>query len=194
MPCAERLGTRESRRARGWGLRSVRAPSGEVPEWLNGLVSKTSVSLGAPGVQIPPSPPFLPAAPVAAAGGGDDNDGEVSERLNEHAWKACVSETAPGVRIPPSPPSLIVSRSTRLRALRRKTPSGTAPEDGRLRARRWVRSHAMGRVRTGSGRERSSPKGLDPGARCPGPPAGSHLPLPFPRDPGTPRGRSGRAS
>ena len=120
MPCAERLGTRESRRARGWGLRSVRAPSGEVPEWLNGLVSKTSVSLGAPGVQIPPSPPFLPAAPVAAAGGGDDNDGEVSERLNEHAWKACVSETAPGVRIPPSPPSSLCDGAYHPRAMDRR--------------------------------------------------------------------------
>ncbi len=30
---------------------------GEVPERLNGLVSKTSVCFGAPGVQIPPSPP-----------------------------------------------------------------------------------------------------------------------------------------
>ena len=38
-------------------------------------------------------------------------------------------------------------------------------------ARRWVRSHAMVRFRTGSGRERSSPKVLVPGARCPGPSA-----------------------
>ena len=29
---------------------------GEVPEWLNGIVSKTIVGSGPPGVRIPPSP------------------------------------------------------------------------------------------------------------------------------------------
>ena len=41
------------------------------------------------------------------------------------------------------------------------------------RAWRWVRSHAMEPVRIGSDRERSSPKDSGPGARCPGPSAGS---------------------
>ncbi len=74
--------------------------TGEVPERLIGLVSKTSVYFGAPGVQIPPSPP-RPAGAMCRC----STHGEVSERLKEHAWKACVSATAPRVRIPPSPPS-----------------------------------------------------------------------------------------
>ncbi len=161
-------------------LPGAQAITGEVPEWLNGLVSKTSVSFGAPGVQIPPSPPpsELNAHGNGRVMGGGvgsalhtvvaftiEQVGEVSERLNEHAWKACVSATAPGVRIPPSPPfTKEAVQCTRMRrASSRKS----------RRARRWARSHAVGRVRTGSGRERSSPKGLESSARCPGPPAGS---------------------
>ena len=104
------------------------------------------------------------APPSRGAGREPNPDGEVSEWLKEHAWKACVSATAPRVRIPPSPPSA----ASRVMTTERET-----------RARRRVRSHAVGRVRTGSGRERSSPKDLDPSARCPGPPAGSS-----PFDPG----------
>ena len=88
---------------------------GEVPERLNGLVSKTSVSSRAPGVQIPPSPPSTARAAQAIPRTRVDrgrryyqpaSSGEVSEWLKEHAWKACVSATAPRVRIPPSPPDL----------------------------------------------------------------------------------------
>ncbi len=103
---------------------------GELPEWPNGLVSKTRVSLRAPGVRIPRSPPLHRVAGCirdrlrverGSAGLGrcrrlrvqaavgfavDGNQGEVSEWFKEHAWKACVSVfPAPWVRIPPSPPS-----------------------------------------------------------------------------------------
>ncbi len=129
--------------------------TGEVPEWLNGLVSKTSVGQPTGG-----SNPSLSAI-LERGAHNNEQVGEVSERLNEHAWKACVSATAPGVRIPPSPP---FSRA----------PLGAGGgKQKSKRARRWARSHAVGRVRTGSGRERSSPKGLESSARCPGPPAGS---------------------
>ena len=37
------------------------ASRGEVPEWLNGLVSKTKVGASPPGVRIPPSPPVSQA-------------------------------------------------------------------------------------------------------------------------------------
>ncbi len=72
--------------------------TGEVPEWLNGLVSKTSVGQPTGG-----SNPSLSAI-LERGAHNNEQVGEVSERLNEHAWKACVSATAPGVRIPPSPP------------------------------------------------------------------------------------------
>ena len=36
-----------------------KACAGEVPEWLNGAVSKTVERLRVPGVRIPPSPPFI---------------------------------------------------------------------------------------------------------------------------------------
>ena len=49
---------------------------GEVPERLNGAVSKTVVPLGVPRVRIPPSPPGI--------------FGEMAERLKAHAWKACL--------------------------------------------------------------------------------------------------------
>ncbi len=71
--------------------------SGEMPERLNGAVSKTVVHLDGPGVRIPLSPPRF---------------GEVSERPKEHAWKACRwAKPASRVRIPPSPPVTIVDKS-----------------------------------------------------------------------------------
>ena len=36
-----------------------RTPRGEVPEWLNGAVSKTVVGASPPRVRVPLSPPFL---------------------------------------------------------------------------------------------------------------------------------------
>ncbi len=36
---------------------SLKSDDGEVPERLNGAVSKTVVGATSPGVQIPPSPP-----------------------------------------------------------------------------------------------------------------------------------------
>ena len=86
-----------------------RRSSGELPERLNGPVSKTGVPARAPGVQIPHSPPFFASRGPALSLEGPHPSrpfrcGEVSERLKEHAWKACVRETVPGVRIPPSPP------------------------------------------------------------------------------------------
>ena len=43
----------------GYNLRP-RVLFGEVPEWLNGIVSKTIVGSGLPRVRIPPSPPKDP--------------------------------------------------------------------------------------------------------------------------------------
>ncbi len=118
-----------ARSSGGLSQRTERIPprgcvGGEVPERLNGLVSKTRVSSRASGVRIPPSPPFLfppPAVRMHAPGLGrglrvhglprarqlraERVFGEVSEWLKEHAWKACVSVSpAPWVQIPPSPP------------------------------------------------------------------------------------------
>ena len=39
-----------------FGYNPARFINGEVPEWLNGIVSKTIVGSGPPGVRIPPSP------------------------------------------------------------------------------------------------------------------------------------------
>ena len=69
-------------------VRSVshRPSPGEVPERLNGLVSKTSAGFALAGG----SNPSLSATPTGRPR-RLKRKGEVSEWLKEHAWKACVS-------------------------------------------------------------------------------------------------------
>ena len=47
---------------------SARNNNGEVPEWLNGTVSKTVVGSGPPRVRIPPSPLARPGEKLLAQG------------------------------------------------------------------------------------------------------------------------------
>ena len=92
----------------------VAGPLGEVPERLNGLVSKTSVvqATGGSNPSLSARTSEPPYGPYRTDQGGpgpsrkaQQRTGEVSEWLKEHAWKACKSATASRVRIPPSPPS-----------------------------------------------------------------------------------------
>jgi hypothetical protein len=100
------------------GNTNTNTNTGEVPEWLNGLVSKTSVSFGHRGFKS------LPLRHSCGGAFNNEQVGEVSERLNEHAWKACVSATAPGVRIPPSPPFSRPPWGRRVASRRASEPGG----------------------------------------------------------------------
>ena len=146
------------------------SPHGEVPEWLNGLVSKTSVSFGAPGVQIPPSPPSLGAIPwvlLPSSVPGFSIPGPIE---GIRGWGRCfdqVHRRGDGAAERARLESVCVGNGT----------GGSNPPLSAIHVN--LPSPAMGPVpreislRTGSGRERSSPKDQEVGARCPGLSAGS---------------------
>ncbi len=112
-----------------------------MPERLNGLVSKTSAGFALAGG----SNPSLSATPTSPS--QTSSSGEVSEWLKEHAWKACVS--VPGTEgsnpsLSAIPGAIYASTLGRIQDL--GVGSVLATDQGR----------------TGSGRERSSPKITDP--------------------------------
>jgi hypothetical protein len=103
-------------------------PKGEVPEWPNGLVSKTSEVVRPPRVRISPSPPFPQAGKTLFVESVERCQSGRMSTLGKRVYRK-----VPRVQIPPSPPF------------------DPTQELG-------VRHHAAELLRTGSGQEWSSPK------------------------------------